>query len=649
MRELRVSRCLGTLAAAAALFAFGAQALRADVVLTDKQQIQRQQSKLEKKTGHRSRPGSTRVGLSTAPGRVVPLGTSGNAYLIDASGLEWFLNTDITYTTSSSASGAMSDATYTTSVQATTSSGSSTWTTLSDAFDGYNALAVNFVGHTGPATTGDPFIIFNQNGPPTIDPDSGGREYLFNTQNAFANTTTPGPAPGGGLAMWRKVYVPSDDSFARWLNFFRNDTAEPITVTMVTSNNLGSDTYTIIFGSSDGDKTASLTDTWVGTMQDYNSGGGLAPWSGPMARWLRPTDSGWSPDPRLAHVMQGTGNLPVPLADVLFEDDENNPYWAYTMTIPAGETYCIMNFAVAQPSKAAAAAKAVELVGLPEGAVKFMSDAEKSQVKNFLLGNEQTLYWISIKSNGSGSTDPQGAFQVPAGTNLSVKAYPDTGWRFQSWTGIATGASNPVTFTVDRDYKLFANFVNAPPTVQITSPLEGQGLSGTVPVTATAADDTGVAKVEFYVDGALKAADAAAPYAFDWDITGLAAGAHLLKAVAYDAGGLTGSHQITVYVANVTLALAGSRMSEQAWAVVREYARLAITVTGTGTGAVQKYILYRKSGSAGFAAIKELTAAEVGTSLVYYDKYLAKGVGYTYKLVAVIGGAELAVSNEVAL
>jgi len=39
----------------------------------------------------------------------------------------------------------------------------------------------------------------------------------------------------------------------------------------------------------------------------------------------------------------------------------------------------------------------------------------------------------------------------------------------------------------------------------------------------------------------------------------------------------------------------------------------------------------------------------VGTSLVYYDKYLAKGVGYTYKLVAVIGGAELAVSNEVAL
>lgn len=649
MRELRVPKLLGALAASAVLFAFGAQALRADVVLTDKQQIQRQQSKLEKKTGHRARAGSTRVGTPTATGRTVPLGLTGTNDLIDASGLEWYLNTDVTYTTSSSASGAMSEASYTTSVQATTSSGSSTWTTLSDAFDGYNALAINFVGHTGPATTGDPFIIFNQNGPPTIDPDSGGREYLFNTQYAFADTSTPGPSPDGGLAMWRKVYVPSDDSFARWLNFFRNDTAEPITVTMVTSNNLGSDSSTVIYGSSDGDKTASLTDTWVGTMQDYSSGGGLTPWSGPMARWMRQAHEGWSPDPRLAHVLQGTGNLPVPLADVYVADSDDNPYWAYTMTIPAGETYCIMNFAAAQPSMAAAAAKAVELVGLPEGAVKFMSDAEKSQVKNFIFGGEQTLYWVSIKSNGSGSTDPQGAFQVPAGTNLSVKAYPETGWRFQSWTGIATGTANPVTFTVDRDCKLFANFVNAPPTVQITNPLEGQGLSGTVPVAATASDDTGVAKVEFYSDGTLKGTDAAAPYTYDWDVTGLAAGAHALKAVAYDTGGLTGSHQITVYVANVTLAMAGSRMSEQAWAVVREYARLNITVTGTGTGAVQKYILYRKSGSGGFAAIKELTAAEVGTSLVYYDKYLAKGVSYVYKLVAVIGGAELAASNEVAL
>ncbi len=650
MRKPPRIRLLDALAAAAVLFAFGAQALRADVVLTDKQQIQRQQSKLEKKTGRRARPGSIPVGSPTAAGRATAMGLTGTVDLVDSSGLEWFLNTDVTYTTSSSASGAMSDATYTTSVQATTSSGSSTWTTLSDAFDGYNSLAINFVGHTGPAFVGDPFIIFNQNGPPTADPDAGGREYVFATQYAYPNTSQAvGPAPDGGLAMWRKVYVPSGDSFARWLNFFRNDTGEPIAVTVVTCNNLGSDSWTTIFGSSDGDRTAALSDTWVGTMEDYDFPEGALPWPGPMARWMKRADFGWSSDPRLAHVMQGTGNLPVPLADISFSEGDDNPYWAYVMTIPAGETYCIMNFAVAQPSKAAAAAKAVELVGLPEGAVEFMSDAEKAQVKNFLFGAEQTLYWVSIKSNGGGSTDPQGAFQVPAGANLSVKAYPDTGWRFQSWTGVATGTANPIVFTVDRDCKLFANFVNAPPAVQITNPAEGQGLSGTVPVAATASDDTGVAKVEFYADGALQFTDAGAPYGFDWDVTGLEAGSHTLKAVAYDTGGLTGSHQITVFVANVTLAMSGSRLSEQAWAVVREYAKLNITVTGTGTGTVQKYILYRKSGSGGFAAIKEMTPAEVGTSLVYYDKYLAKGVSYTYKLVAVVGGAEMAVSNEVTL
>ncbi len=68
-------------------------------------------------------------------------------------------------------------------------------------------------------------------------------------------------------------------------------------------------------------------------------------------------------------------------------------------------------------------------------------------------------------------------------------------------------------------------------------------------VTASATDNVGVTKVEFYVDNALAATDATAPYSFNWNTTGLAAGNHTLKTRAYDACGNSGvSTVVTVQV-----------------------------------------------------------------------------------------------------
>jgi hypothetical protein len=628
MRSRRRFKLLGVGAAMAVLFAFGAQALRADIVLTDKQTIKRQQIKLEKKVEHqnRTRQPIGRTGVMNAQ-------ATGDINLIDGDGLEWFLNSDITFDTTSSASGAMSEASYTTSVTATTLGGGTVDATLSDAFDGYNSIALTVNGDLGPVDTGDAdYNIFNQNGAATVDPDSSGREYVFASQ--YIVLTSPEPAPGtvgpaapvADLEFWRKVYVPSNDSFARWLNFVKNYTDDPVTVTLVTANNLGSDSATRIFASSSGNTVAELTDTWVGTFQNY---------SGTT-----------SPDVRLAHVLQGTDSVPVPLAKIVFADGDDNPYWSYTMTIPAGETFCIMNFAVGKPSKAEAAAKAVELVGLPAAAIQYMSDAEKNQVKNFNLGGQ---YWVSVKSTAGGTTDPRGAFQVDEGSNLTMRAYPNAGYRFINWTGDARSTDNPFTFTVDKDMEVWANFVNLPPTIQITNPAANATVSGTVNVTANATDDSGVTKVEFYVDGALKATDTTAPYAFDWNTLSETPGSHTLKAVAYDVPGLTGSHQIAVNAVNVTLTLLGTRLTDRAGFISREYAKLDIRVGGGGTSAVQKYVLYRKTGSGAYTSIKELTVSEVGTSYIYNDMYLTKGQSYTYKLTAVIGGVETVASNEVTI
>lgn len=77
------------------------------------------------------------------------------------------------------------------------------------------------------------------------------------------------------------------------------------------------------------------------------------------------------------------------------------------------------------------------------------------------------------------------------------------------------------------------------PTVSITSPASGTVLSSdqTVVVAASAQDDVGVAKVEFYDGAALKGTDTSAPYSFAWPITQADNGSHAFTARAYDAAG----------------------------------------------------------------------------------------------------------------
>ncbi|TZF87883.1 Ig-like domain-containing protein [Cognatilysobacter lacus] len=74
-----------------------------------------------------------------------------------------------------------------------------------------------------------------------------------------------------------------------------------------------------------------------------------------------------------------------------------------------------------------------------------------------------------------------------------------------------------------------------------TASASESGTSGTITLSATASDNVGVTKVEFYVDGALKGSDATSPYSMTLDSTTLSNGSHTLVAKAYDAAGNVGS------------------------------------------------------------------------------------------------------------
>jgi glucose/arabinose dehydrogenase len=78
-----------------------------------------------------------------------------------------------------------------------------------------------------------------------------------------------------------------------------------------------------------------------------------------------------------------------------------------------------------------------------------------------------------------------------------------------------------------------------PPLVGLIAPAPGaSGLTGTIALSANAADNVGVASVEFQIDGvAIGAADTTAPYATTLDTTAYPSGQHVLRVRASDAAG----------------------------------------------------------------------------------------------------------------
>ena len=70
-------------------------------------------------------------------------------------------------------------------------------------------------------------------------------------------------------------------------------------------------------------------------------------------------------------------------------------------------------------------------------------------------------------------------------------------------------------------------------------------------MTASATDNVGVTKVEFWLDGALASTDTTSPYEWSWDTTTASNASHSLQSRAYDAASNAGtSSTVAVTVSN---------------------------------------------------------------------------------------------------
>jgi len=98
--------------------------------------------------------------------------------------------------------------------------------------------------------------------------------------------------------------------------------------------------------------------------------------------------------------------------------------------------------------------------------------------------------------------------------------------------------SSLITVNVNND--------NTAPTVSITSPLNNNNVQrkSTITITASAADNVGVTKVEFYVDNNLICVDTSEGYTCEWEVPARPGVTHILQANAYDANSNVGSSAI---------------------------------------------------------------------------------------------------------
>lgn len=111
------------------------------------------------------------------------------------------------------------------------------------------------------------------------------------------------------------------------------------------------------------------------------------------------------------------------------------------------------------------------------------------------------------------------------------------------------GISSKVSVTVDNEVETEDT---TPPDVSLTSPNDGESVSGSVTISASATDDTGIAHVDFYINNTFVDSDTSSPYELGWDTTGTSDGEYTLSAIAQDTWGNEGSSSpVSVQVNNV--------------------------------------------------------------------------------------------------
>lgn len=135
---------------------------------------------------------------------------------------------------------------------------------------------------------------------------------------------------------------------------------------------------------------------------------------------------------------------------------------------------------------------------------------------------------------------------LPMNFHLNNGPASSTSWGCQGVTGpCPDDTALPADMLIDyvRVWQKPAPSDTIAPTVSITSPANGAAIARNAQVTiaATASDNMGVTKVEFYVNNTLTCTDTSSPYSCAWKMPGTKNATYTIIAKAFDAAGNVGT------------------------------------------------------------------------------------------------------------
>jgi hypothetical protein len=269
---------------------------------------------------------------------------------------------------------------------------------LTPAFAGFNGLLITAVNGQKLAAP----LVFNPGQALAGQdcPDSNGK----NKQLVFPSQ----PFPAQSLTVTRKVYVPSNQEWVRWLNIVTNTGSAPTQPAIVLLGLMASADETKLVNTSTGDSNLTREDLWFTTAQQV-----------PQGRT--------SLQPRIGYVVQGPGAT-TPVSNLGISTTSSPPgkaAFGYLPTIPPGGTVIVMTFVTVQGKGKQAKKTCEDIVAtpLPSSAIKCMSEQELSQVVNFAhitppVPQNSTIH-LDFKKANQDTIEWKGKITVGAGIPLT--------------------------------------------------------------------------------------------------------------------------------------------------------------------------------------------------------------------------------------
>lgn len=228
-----------------------------------------------------------------------------------------------------------------------------------DAFDGYGDFAVSFDNQT--------FKKYYNADPNACSTEEDGRELVYPDDT----TTVP------GLTLGRRVYVPAGGlAFARFVDVFTNTTDSDKTFTYQWGGELGSDGYSRVVTTSNGNDTMNASDSWVVT-HDYTAG---------------------TTDPPVVTVWDGTtqglqraalaGRWSIGYGDHAESNDSDELGAEYSVTLAPGQTKRYMHVSALRQNGDAATAAAQAIAAEPGELFAGLTEGELDSIQNWTFDGD---------------------------------------------------------------------------------------------------------------------------------------------------------------------------------------------------------------------------------------------------------------------